>query len=832
MAELMQGKLIFKGEGKNRKRCLVFTTKKGGTWDNPINPDLLSGSLRANTEPEVHVCFEIGASGRPYRIRLIGEEWVDTTIPAPASGLTRREERGNNPSSQHRGDRWSSERRAAPILSGDFHNPYNFIPAPPRQIGHRDLGDQAPVGHDRYIENSWSGRITVRLTTKSPLLILDAANATPYEKDPLHKIFPVRKDPEGNPYLPPTSIKGMLRAAFEAITNSRFSVFKNEDRLAYRMPAKIGPIPARVENRDGQLYLRLMQANVIGYAAKLLRYREGFRLPHDKGKSDAALKYNNQDQPLKDREFPEHGDPVWVRLDAKSGRVIEIKFRDAQHSHGTDWVKGWACVTGPNINRKRYERVFLEGDSDRLILLQKKHESLWRELIQNYKDIHKSDRIKREQRNIPMEAYLGDKPGHTGWSRHIYEPETEELRVGALCYAELVPGSNNEIAALIPVTISRRLYDVSPDSLLPESLKPASNLDQLSPAERVFGWVSQNGAGAYRGNLRIGLAQCLSPDSIMPFATPGLPLAILGQPKPQQARFYVASSTEGIAQTNGLTKEEAGYRSKKGLRGRKVYPHHGNLPEKYWDTPLEDRTQRPQIQSEEKFFQEYRRPHKPVMENGQAKLLAPDRKCFELMPTTEANEQRDDQNRSILGWVKQNTDFVFEMGVTNLSRVELGALLWLLELPANHFHRLGGGKPLGFGSVQLAVDWEKTELVDGDYLNRMYATLDDNVQTDAQNVKNCIDDFKQAIADFSKAAFEQTSFIAAFLHYTKGFDKPVHYPRALQPGQNRNSTIPPHPEGKAFEWFVTNERTGRQGGPKLGLSDLVDDRGLPVLEAR
>jgi hypothetical protein len=42
---------------------------------------------------------------------------------------------------------------------------------------------------------------------------------------------------------------------------------------------------------------------------------------------------------------------------------------------------------------------------------------------------------------------------------------------------------------------------------------------------------------------------------------PGLPLAILGQPKPQQARFYVAASPDGEAQKDGLDKEKAGYSS-------------------------------------------------------------------------------------------------------------------------------------------------------------------------------------------------------------------------------------------------------------------------------
>src|SRR5205085_8284789 len=168
---------------------------------------------------------------------------------------------------------------------------------------------------------------------------------------------------------------------------------------------------------------------------------------------------------------------------------------------------------------------------------------------QNYQDTHKRDLELRRKKGKEPQDYLGDKPGETGWSRHIDENlkdtilvqseadgsshiakyDIKELHEGTLCYVELVPNSNAEVAAIIPVTISRRLYAVSPEALLPDSLRPAQNYTQLSPADRVFGWVSQKGQGAYRGNLRIGPVRCVSPDPLLHFKDQGLPLAILGQ---------------------------------------------------------------------------------------------------------------------------------------------------------------------------------------------------------------------------------------------------------------------------------------------------------------
>jgi CRISPR-associated protein (TIGR03986 family) len=834
MADLQNGKLIFKGEGKNRKRHLVFTTKKGGTWDQPINPGLLSDSLRSNQEAEVEVQFELDASGRPTCIRPVGEEWK-ATEPSAAPGLSPGTARASQPRREGRRDaRWGEKRgerrpqfqteRHSQTLTRDFHNPYNFIPAPPRDHidgSKNDLGDHKPAGHDSYKDDLWSGRIAVKLTTQTPLLVLDAGKAKPFEKVPDHKIFPTRIGADGQPYLPPTSIKGMLRSAFEAITNSRLAVFeKHQDRLAYRMPAqrtddRKGPFPARVEERNGRLGLRLMvQTNLLGSAARLPRYQDGRQLPKDKGESYTALRYP-------DGDLPRHGDPVWVSLDKST--VLSIQLRTSLEQPTSNLRPGWVCVTGPNINRKRFERVFIESPDDLFIPITSEHEKLWRELIQNYKDTHERDLEKRKKRGKPQD-WLGHVPGDTGWSRHIYEPDSEKLREGTLCYVEFVSPDSDEVQALLPVTISRRLFEASPDSLQHDSLKPASSRDQLSPADRVFGWVNQDGAGAYRGHLSVGPVRCASPNSLLTFGGNGLPLAILGQPKPQQARFYAARSKQGEAQENGYRKER-GYIPEKGLRGRKVYPHHADLPQGYWDNPMEDRTQ----QSNQGFFQEYRRPHKLDAKNGKPQFVE-NGKAFKLK-SGEENEQRDDQNRSITSWVRPLTVFEFQIDVTNLSGVELGALLWLLSLPDDHCHRLGGAKPLGFGSVRLEIEWNKTDLRTGALWQKAYLTLDETENPNAADAQARIQEFRQAVESvYGSGRFEQVPFIAAFTRCARGFTKPVHYPRALQEGQQHNSTIPPHPEGKAYEWFVENERMrGDRPLYGLALSDLASDDGLPIL---
>ena len=658
-----------------------------------------------------------------------------------------------------------------------FHNPYNFVPSLPRPIKDTKFGDFKPVGHHQYLDGYWSGRITCNLTTITPLLIPDAANLTE-EKE--HKTYPVRIV-NGQPYLAPTSLKGMLRSAYEAVTNSRFGIFEeHSDRLAYRMEASnLDIVPVRVERRGEELVLRLMEdEELMGYAGRLPCYSPKKLLTYEDTQSK-----------------PQHGDKVWVRLNKVNNRLeksivrrIRKRTDDIPPGDG-NWRRGWVCITGENIKGKKFERVFLESDDDEYLKATPSIRQKWRELILNYKATHVKDLQQRDINNQGYGDYLGDQPGETGWSRHIYKPGVEELTEGTLCYADF--DEDNYLIALLPVILSRRLYQTAPWTLLDPSLHPATELEQLSAGDRVFGWVNQQGTGAHRGQLRINQVQyreCYAGEAIEEFPE-GLPLAILGEPRPQQARFYLARNKQGQP-LNKKSPKDSGYQENQHLRGRKVYPHHPNtLGHGDWKNPMEDRTQR------EDTCQEYRRPK------------------------VNRQEKRDDQNRSILGWVKAGTVFEFTLDVVNLSSVELGTLLWLLDFgeyqnDSNLFHRLGGGKPFGFGSVQIKI--EDTDLHQGDRWREFYGSLLP-VELPQPELGDCVEAFKNAVKSaYPQPKFEDVSFIAAFLKCIRGFDdKPIHYPR---------TTKKPHPEGRNFEWFVQNE--GKRGF-KLSLPPLVSDEGLP-----
>lgn len=758
--------------------------------------------------------FEL-ADGQVHKLRKEDQAW-DRKEPETVSALPERVQPQEQPKT---------------VNPKYFHNPYNFVPALPRnkkEIQESELGDCKPVGHGRYLPDYWTGRIAVKLTTVTPLLIPDAAEMTADNND--HKTFPVRVGADGKPYLPPTSIKGMLRSAYEVATNSRLSVFKGHgDRLFYRKAATegLGLVPARIQN--GKIHLMFGTTSDI---PSWNNQRERWMIPRSKMYAAWLPRYRRNNQHNLGYPGMEHGDRVhvWLELYQKTNRqgnpifkywiVREIvpysqqlapnppRIGNSYGSHSpvpkTKMIStdGYVCITNRNIEKKHDERVFFHHDSSSVEHSEScEHlKADWELLIKNYQKIHDGEACE----------------DNFEWSRHIVGNDSEaNLEDNTLCYAYVEETDRGyKVRRVYPVMISRAIYDFPPEELLSPTIKfpsdkkaydshklfPPEDRQALSPADRVFGWVNQKGKGSYKGHLRIHSVTCMREDAIDNFGNPDatFPLAILGEPKPQQARFYCADDAAGSPLTDGSDKEEGYNGDTQGLRGRKVYPHHQGLPQGYWDSPTDDRTQVPL----DGHYQEYRRPQKGEADGA------------------DEVEQLDKQSRSIKGWVKPETIFEFDIDVSNLSPVELGALLWLLSSSDIHYHRLGCGKPLGFGSAWLDIDWDKTDLRLGTEWKEFYQSLIPINLKNTPHPVDCVDEYKRAIvAAYGRGKrFDQVSFVAAFCQCGKGYadNAAVHYPR---------STLEPTPEGEAFKWFVANEKE-----VKLALPSLSDSlpQSLPI----
>jgi CRISPR-associated protein (TIGR03986 family) len=706
----------------------------------------------------------------------------------------------------------------------NFENPYNFIPTPDRNTTHPELGDGlGDRGHHAWQPGLVSGRLRVRIQCKTPLLIPDRGSTD----NSGHKTFGLRRDENGAPCLPPTSIKGALRSAYEAITNSRLGVFDPHDSaLAFRNPARgnVTLIPARVSDDGCSFELYRGMADGPQAAAWLPAYGEarrqyltrgsGLVIPANHGSRCWAVieKFERR------RRQHAHGpwqfvfsfwrvravaaDPVGLRdhlgnIEVQpSPPVNPDAFNAAVHKYSAPSpgnalriVEGFICFNGPNMTNKHDERFFFRNAPCANVPISKSMRKAWEDLITDYRLANKRELDK----GLPRPTALA-----TGvFSRHIRmaseRREENSLSPGTLCYLRQ---DGRNFTAIYPVVISRELYAKSPKDILPHSLAPTTEKSKLSPADRVFGWVAQkDGRGAWKGLLRIGPVLCRNGKAAIEELGPnGIPLAILAQPKPAQSRFYVAANASGEPLPRGCTKAQT-YSGVQRLRGRKVYPHAKQSElANYWN---------------------------PAAQAGPLPMLPfGDTIVYREWRNQVAAAPRSDQNRSITAWVKPGECFEFDLDFDNLTKVELGALLWLLSLPADHHLKLGGGKPLGFGSVHCSI--VHASIHSGASIAQAYRVFGCRGESVHQedDPQSCIDAWKSATAS-EGAAFDDMPIIKAFLHATTGSGKPVHYPR---------HQVEPHPEGLQYSWFVANESVRQDAQNGYALPALwSEDWSLPIL---
>ena len=802
-----------------------------------------------------------------------------------------------------------------------FHNPYTFIPTPPRPCN-GFAGDFNPLvqglDHASLKDDLWTGHIPIKLTAVTPLVLLkDDGRKRDSTKPQTYDV---------HSRIPESSLRGMLRSAYEVVTNSRYSCFRNKDRLAYRMDTGEATklIPAIIN--DGKVCLYPGTSHVtskgpsgigkkgVPYAAMLSLYSDdNLNALHDVNYTPKTGDEVWAEILLCQHEVSNSGKKNWTQ-DFLFWKVIKIwktstrpnkpsktgesifpqnrrntnpKFRQSYFSpiepEVRKMVKGYVMITNKNMRNKHDERIFFNLYSEEFEVTEKLKEA-WRMRIQSYRNAHsdsdffnRTDMYKKSKKPWE-ELQKNSKTKEYAWSPHQYQDSNHrniwqgdphvrstthdaiELKDGDMAYARCeiddTTGTITDVKDIFPVMISRELYENSPEGLLDQSLRPATELEKLSPADRLFGWApqGQGSDGGYKSRIRVVCEDSECPTILEDFENKPLPLTILGQPKPEQGRFYVAADRDGTPQ-DGVSKQDAGYdkNGKKQLRGRKHYWHHKGLEavkgkaEDYWDPSDPSKDQK----------REYIR----------------------------TGRKEDTQNRSIKGWIEPGNEFEATLYVQNLQPEEVGALLWLLTLNDNlgegddkRYFKLGYGKPLGFGSVKIEIDKKRLEdgclpLASGNGWKSYYADLNDSppAKRDDKLQETFIQQFissmvkvydppkeNQAIDDgdndkslsnpslsdqlksiqentlegqeyLKKRAFDNLPFIKGFLRVLQGPNKdiPIHYPRT-NPKR--------HPDGKNFEWFMDNEN-GRspkvakrtEVGKQLALPDVTKDKGLPYV---
>lgn len=188
-------------------------------------------------------------------------------------------------------------------------------------------------------------------------------------------------------------------------------------------------------------------------------------------------------------------------------------------------------------------------------------------------------------------------------------------------------------------------YVSSPSDLIPKALREGP----LDLAEAIFGYVEGQEGFAGRVFVTEAIADA-GQDKVWWSGNPTTP-QVLSSPKPTSFQHYLVQDKQ---QDHDPNKKDtlAHYDTPSGettIRGHKLYWHKGPNPD-FTD----------------------------IVENW----------------------EHDTQHTQIRP-VRPGVHFHFRVYFENLSQVELGALLWVLDLPEGHYHKIGMGKPLGLGAVEI-----------------------------------------------------------------------------------------------------------------------------------
>lgn len=689
------------------------------------------------------------------------------------------------------------------------------------------LGRCAPPPHDRYV--GLSGRIRCTLEAVTPLFVSDSEGV---EVSGDHCSFRFYRQ-DGRLALPASSLRGMVRSLFEAATNSCMILMDRDKRLTRHVTTDEGLrlVPARVVERKGSasgLALELLPGETRispnerpaghQYAAWIPQYlgemlRNSRNVP---GPSPYGKRKNLE----KGLESFEDG-ACWAILRSFEHPTKHFRFysvidlakerENLQPGQSGDLVRrGFVHRTYQNIENKHDERFFFrpgaDGEQDAQLVLDLPHHVIkeYRRLIEDYQQSH-ADEVRRRRRaeldpNVPDRTAKSWKKHKAGLSRHITDRDVKDLKAGMTVYALIKSDGNDRTAPadlrvrfLAPVALPRVFFKAAigarlpycisdgPDAEAPGNLAPCTHHQRLCPACRTFGWVApdaklldQEEPAAYAGRLRFGLGHLQGEARTMQPTV----LAILSAPKPTAKRFYLArdGDKEGYQDAgrqptwHERQASEAWDDLDNWIRGRKLYRHHGR---------------KGQLRREE-----YRR----------------------------AEGRADDQNRTVLDALQPGCSFVFEIDFENLAPLELGALIWTLELEGGACHRLGYAKPLGFGSVRVSIDQLSLLSPTERYgTSACGAGRRDKTASKADYVETfkraMVETYGRDLGEFMKLPSIQD--LLELLSDSKK-DLPIHYPRT---GED------PDPEGKNFEWFMNNKR-----GPGYVLRRPQEDDGLPLVQ--
>ncbi len=520
--------------------------------------------------------------------------------------------------------------------------PYNFVPLPNKIAKVAEIAAEL-TGHDSCKASLHTGHFEVKLETLTPLYIR-AGRDSNSSKDSKENPDFFYVDAANNPVIPGSSIRGMLRNMLRIVSSGKIEGV-SEKKLFFR---------AMDKSSLRTYYSRRMYESGSRRDNPKTAVKSGF-LVHEGGEYKirpcGMLRISRETVESLDPGRKLHeGSPcwlnrqnseVWVRHDCVT--VQQIKATAGQ----SGFEKGILVISG-NIRGKKSEFVFLPPTPVDLQNTIKVSD----ELIRNF---HDRDQLTQwQEKSFPKDKPEVDIRESAGWL--LKKRALKDLKQPVFYLVE-----NGSVTFLGRAQMFRLPYEHTAKDFIPDGLAESNDIDY---ADAIFGFVRNEGGKqgeARSGRVSVGDATlCKEHPAHNLWLNGNQPLTpkILSGPKPTCVQHYlVQDSTEN----DQLKHYGSACPDETVIRGFKQYWHHAPLSSEEWKECIQATEN--QIRTAES---QYTTKIRPLM---------------------------------------SGLSFSFKIHFNNLTDEELGALCWILHPlgPENHRfrHRLGMGKPLGLGTIEL-----------------------------------------------------------------------------------------------------------------------------------
>ncbi|MBK9316282.1 MAG: TIGR03986 family CRISPR-associated RAMP protein [Acidobacteria bacterium] len=720
------------------------------------------------------------------------------------------------------------------------YNPYHFVPVKPeRHPGDMEIAvfdsGKHQITHDRYVADTYSGRIVCRLTTKSPIFV----GGNREEDGTLEKPACVRhfelKDEEDKPAIPATSLRGLISSIAETAANSALRVL--EDQLySFRKLmdpqdalSAIGMIIIKKENGEEKFYLRPLTLPTItvapGQPAKLQSpFRpQLYSIPNlkvyigdkDSIRSEDFYRTYKHDSPvyfgleMQTRAWNPDGTLDFDHQQHRKDINNHLGFLIGQKQLSTATPRPWDEVPAHEKNTK-YTRGILRvlgcwGDREDKIPTTKKHEifipypenevdtwplfEITNEAIETFYDL--ADQRTKEEKELLLPFEPKDTVRNTDPKERRFRLKSGDLvyfRPEGLKIAEIslssiwrgrVEKTINGVRHRATTHDFFRKVSQNQNETNHELLPFHADRKLITLAEQIFGFVQQDrkrasnepapatdehqSNRALSGRVWFSHARMHSHNGDSAYLAP-VTLKILDTPKPPSPSMYFKR------------RGPAGFIAKRDLKpggclpqGRKFYLHH----------------------------------REAIQWNGNNQPpWASSRQWHE---NTGVSKDNHFKQKVRITPVRANSVFYFHLDFDNLSTVDLGLLLYALQPTPDFLHKIGMGKSIGLGTIQIEpvgvflVDRAFRYSVDGLFETR-YARSWVNDQ------ENWPDDYRSL-----NAREEFTEIESLRDKFAETIDPDILKALKLLGNQTyANVTTPLEsggtPEEETFRWFVINDR--------------------------